>query len=108
MRLFCLDSFNVHPDVYPPGHRRPERLESAEEPSSLYVGALIASIVFSLGYTTGAAMNPARDLMPRLFTLMAGWGTETFRCVKTKLDQQPSRKPCLFKLEIFRRKQDII
>ncbi|GAU88734.1 AQP7 [Ramazzottius varieornatus] len=44
----------------------------------LYVGALIASIVFSLGYTTGAAMNPARDLMPRLFTLMAGWGTETF------------------------------
>lgn len=45
----------------------------------LYIAFLIISIVLSLGYNTGAAMNPARDLMPRLFTYIAGWGEGTFR-----------------------------
>ncbi|XP_055337932.1 aquaporin-3-like [Paramacrobiotus metropolitanus] len=44
----------------------------------LYIGLLISAIVACLGYNTGAAMNPARDLMPRLFTYLAGWGEETF------------------------------
>jgi len=27
---------------------------------------------------SGCAMNPARDLGPRLFTAIAGWGMEVF------------------------------
>ncbi|OQV23632.1 putative Aquaporin-10 [Hypsibius exemplaris] len=44
----------------------------------IYIGMLISSIVLSLGYNTGVAINPARDSMPRLFTYLAGWGQETF------------------------------
>jgi glycerol uptake facilitator-like aquaporin len=47
----------------------------------IYIGLLICSIVLSLGYNTGVAMNPARDFMPRLFTYLAGWGPETIRLV---------------------------
>ncbi|KAL1921607.1 uncharacterized protein VTP21DRAFT_11323 [Calcarisporiella thermophila] len=32
----------------------------------------------SWGWETGYAINPARDLGPRLFTLVAGWGTQPF------------------------------
>ena len=32
----------------------------------------------SFGFNAGYAINPARDFSPRLFTLIAGWGTETF------------------------------
>lgn len=39
------------------------------------VGMAIGVIVMMLGALTGAGINPARDLGPRLITLMAGWGT---------------------------------
>ena len=39
------------------------------------VGIAIGIMVCIFGGLTGAAMNPARDLGPRLVTLMAGWGT---------------------------------
>ncbi|NXH49740.1 AQP9 protein, partial [Dicaeum eximium] len=42
------------------------------------VGLLIIAISCSLGMNSGCAMNPARDLGPRLFTAMAGWGMEVF------------------------------
>ena len=35
-------------------------------------------IPFSFGFNAGYAINPARDFSPRLFTLIAGWGTGTF------------------------------
>jgi len=38
----------------------------AEGLNPLVVGALISTIGFSLGGTTGFAINPARDLGPRL------------------------------------------
>ena len=50
----------------------------------LYIALLVLSIVLSLGYNTGAAMNPARDLIPRLFTYLAGWGEQTFRYTRHK------------------------
>jgi len=45
----------------------------------LIVGLLVAVIGMSFGYNAGYAINPARDLGPRLFTAVAGWGGEVFR-----------------------------
>uniref|UniRef100_A0A8U7P7S0 Aquaporin 9 n=1 Tax=Corvus moneduloides TaxID=1196302 RepID=A0A8U7P7S0_CORMO len=44
------------------------------------VGLLIIVLTCSLGMNSGCAMNPARDLGPRLFTAVAGWGMEVFTC----------------------------
>lgn len=40
------------------------------------VGAIVLGISVSMSGNCGAAINPARDLGPRLFTLSAGWGPE--------------------------------
>ncbi|KAG8440434.1 hypothetical protein GDO86_006256 [Hymenochirus boettgeri] len=42
------------------------------------IGLLILVLGLSLGMNSGCAMNPARDLGPRIFTAMAGWGMEVF------------------------------
>ncbi|KFQ43259.1 Aquaporin-9, partial [Nestor notabilis] len=42
------------------------------------VGLLVIVLTCSLGMNSGCAMNPARDLGPRLFTAVAGWGMEVF------------------------------
>jgi len=42
-------------------------------------GLLVAAIGMSYGLNAGYAINPARDLGPRLFTAVAGWGGEVFR-----------------------------
>ena len=34
----------------------------------------VLAIGISFGYNCGYAINPARDLAPRLFTLVSGWG----------------------------------
>lgn len=50
-------------------------------PSSLapmYVGFLIIAIGICFGANCGYALNPARDLAPRILTLIAGWGTPVF------------------------------
>ena len=44
----------------------------------ILVGAAVVLIGMSFGYNAGYAINPARDLGPRLFTLVAGWGGEVF------------------------------
>jgi MIP family channel proteins len=43
------------------------------------VGMLVVLIGASFGFNSGYAINPARDFAPRLFTAMAGWGSEVFR-----------------------------
>lgn len=43
------------------------------------VGAVVLGLVLSFEYNCGAALNPARDFGPRLFTAMAGWGMKVFR-----------------------------
>eukprot|EP00795_Rhopilema_esculentum_P013141 gene13141-3933_t len=50
------------------------------EPKQLpyMVGCLVWVIGMTLGLNCGYGINPARDLMPRIFTAMAGWGTKPF------------------------------
>jgi MIP family channel proteins len=43
------------------------------------VGLLVVAIGASFGFNAGYAINPARDLAPRLFTALAGWGVDVFR-----------------------------
>ncbi|XP_028985137.1 aquaporin-10a [Betta splendens] len=44
------------------------------------VAVIVLGISMSMSGNCGAAINPARDLGPRLLTLTAGWGTEVFTC----------------------------
>lgn len=42
------------------------------------VGAIVMLIGMSFGHNCGYAINPARDLGPRLFTYLFGWGAGVF------------------------------
>lgn len=42
------------------------------------VGGLVVAIGVAFGFNAGYAINPARDLGPRLFTAVAGWGGAVF------------------------------
>ena len=42
------------------------------------VGLLVVLIGATFGFNAGYAINPARDLGPRLFTAVAGWGSQVF------------------------------
>jgi glycerol uptake facilitator-like aquaporin len=42
------------------------------------VGMLVVVIGMCFGLNAGYAINPARDLGPRLFTAVRGWGWQVF------------------------------
>lgn len=44
----------------------------------IYVGLLLSSIVLSFGYQSAFALNPARDLGPRIFMAMCGYSTFSY------------------------------
>ncbi|KAL1429986.1 hypothetical protein MTO96_015478 [Rhipicephalus appendiculatus] len=44
----------------------------------LFIGLALGALILCFGYNCGAPLNPARDLAPRVFTAMAGWGVEVF------------------------------
>lgn len=44
----------------------------------MIVGGIVVAIGVAFGFNAGYAINPARDLGPRLFTAVAGWGGEVF------------------------------
>lgn len=46
--------------------------------AGLYFGFLILIIGSAFGSNSGFAVNPARDLGPRLFTYAAGWGSQVW------------------------------
>jgi MIP family channel proteins len=58
-----------------------DRRNLAPDPrlAPLLFGALVMAIGMSFGFNAGYAINPARDLGPRLFTAVGGWGAEVFR-----------------------------
>ncbi|KAG7457897.1 hypothetical protein MATL_G00232120 [Megalops atlanticus] len=43
------------------------------------VGLVVLVIGISMGSNCGYALNPARDLGPRIYTYISGWGDEVFR-----------------------------
>jgi len=45
---------------------------------ALMIGLLVATIGASAGYLEAWPINPARDLGPRLFCFIAGWGPQAF------------------------------
>lgn len=44
----------------------------------ILTGMLVLGIGLGMGLNTGYAINPSRDLPPRIFTAIAGWGMEVF------------------------------
>uniref|UniRef100_K7GAV5 Aquaporin 7 n=2 Tax=Pelodiscus sinensis TaxID=13735 RepID=K7GAV5_PELSI len=42
-------------------------------------GLLVLAIGMAMGLNTGYAINPSRDLPPRIFTAIAGWGIAVFQ-----------------------------
>ncbi|KAG5270880.1 hypothetical protein AALO_G00173340 [Alosa alosa] len=58
------------------GDRRNSAAPAELEP--LMVGLVIWAIGLSMGSNCGYPLNPARDLGPRVFTYLAGWGSEVF------------------------------
>ncbi|MFT5525385.1 MAG: MIP family channel proteins [Pirellulaceae bacterium] len=61
----------------------------------LAVGAVVFMIGMSLGFNAGYAINPARDLGPRLFLLVAGWGTQLFTTPDSIWWLVPVVGPCI-------------
>ncbi|RNA41258.1 aquaporin-3 [Brachionus plicatilis] len=50
----------------------------ANEKTAFMIGISLTVIGTSFGYNCGFAVNPARDLAPRIFTSIAGWGWKPF------------------------------
>jgi MIP family channel proteins len=63
--------------IFAIGDRRNSAPDAAIAP--VIVGLLVVLIGMTFGFNAGYAINPARDLGPRLFTFAAGWGGEVFR-----------------------------
>lgn len=49
------------------------------------VGGVVTALSTGFDFTCGATFNPARDLAPRLFTAVAGWGSTPFGLSSARL-----------------------
>lgn len=48
------------------------------ELTPITIGFIVFLIGMTFGYNAAYAINPARDLGPRIFISMAGWGIDVF------------------------------
>ena len=62
------------------------------------IGLVVFIIGATFGYNCGYAINPARDLGPRLFTAVAGWGFGVFTYVVGSFYLKLSDVQCLNEL----------
>lgn len=46
--------------------------------TALSIGLTVVVIGMTFGLNCGYAINPARDLGPRIFTAVGGWGPDPF------------------------------
>ncbi len=60
----------------------PENMNVPKELIPFFVGLCVGLIGIAYGFNCGYAINPARDLGPRIFTAAAGWGTAVFRYIR--------------------------
>lgn len=56
----------------------PRNMSTPKGVVPLMIGLVVAAIGMCYGYNCGYAINPARDLSPRIFTAVAGWGNQVF------------------------------
>lgn len=56
----------------------PKNMAVVKGHQPLLVGFAVAACMYAFSYNCGNPLNPARDLAPRIFTAMAGWGVEVF------------------------------
>lgn len=64
------------------GDQRNTPLPDALQP--VLGGATVLVIGISMGSNSGYAINPARDIGPRLFTYFLGWGADVFTSVASE------------------------
>ena len=62
----------IFASIDPANESRPRRLTAAT------IGLTVTILISLLGPLTMAALNPARDLAPRIFSSLAGWGAVPF------------------------------
>merc|ERR1719402_464885 len=53
----------------------PGNVDVSRSMGPILAGLVVTNIGLCFGHNAGYAINPARDLGPRLFTAVAGWGT---------------------------------
>lgn len=66
------------------GDKRNTYLPDGLQP--VLVGAVVLVIGISMGSNSGYAINPARDIGPRFFTYIAGWGVDVFKSVVSECE----------------------
>ena len=65
---------------------------------AVVIGILVVIIGASMGMNSGYAINPSRDLPPRFFTFIAGWGTQVFRyCLGQPIPAGFLWVPCMWR-----------
>jgi glycerol uptake facilitator-like aquaporin len=59
----------------------PRNMQPTKGVTALSIGLVVVVIGMTFGLNCGYAINPARDLGPRIFTSIAGWGSNPFTLV---------------------------